>query len=258
MTNEFTDKIVIVTGASRGIGLAVAEYFLENGATVVCGVRHPKKLIFSKYKKDSDRILILPLDVTNETSIKSFVQKTIQKFGIIDILVNNAGVDQPRPLTEITAKHWNYVMGTNVTGLIFMSKYVVMEMLKRKHGVIINLSSIAGKEGVPYHSAYVASKHAVIGITKCLARELIPDGIRVNAVAPGLINTDMLQGFFKEFAQITHTNAKKELQKMIDLTPRGAMGKPADVAQLIGFLASDKATNIIGHTFNTDGGILQH
>jgi len=131
-------------------------------------------------------------------------------------------------------------------------------MNKKKYGKIINMSSIAGKEGTLYHTAYVSSKHAVIGATKCMARELISQGITVNAVCPGLINTDMLQNFFRDYAKLTGKSAEEELNAMIQQTPRGKMGSPEDVAELVGFLCSDKAANIIGHAINTDGGILQH
>lgn len=258
MNTDFTNKVVIVTGASRGIGLDTAKYFWEKGANVVFAVRNPKSINLPKEIKHSPKIYILKVDVTNIPSIKDMVKKTVKKFGSIDILVNNAGVDQPCSLVDITEKHFDYVLDINLKGVIFCSKYAAKEMIKKRYGKIINLSSIAGKEGTLYHSAYVSSKHAVIGFTKCIARELIKYNINVNAVSPGLIETDMLRNFFKEYARIEKSDPEKELNKMIRLTPRGKIGTPRDVAELIGFLASDRAENIVGHTFSTDGGILQH
>ena len=255
---DFSNKTVIVTGASRGIGLATATYFWSKGAKVTFAVRDTENTQISQEIKNSKRCLLLKVDVLNEDDIKAMVEKTLSRFNSIDILVNNAGVDQPCFVDEITREHWNYIMDTNVTGLIFCTKQVVKQMKKQKSGVIINLSSIAGKEGFKAHSAYVASKHAVIGITKCLAIELIEYNIRVNAVCPGLIETDMLKGFFKDYAKLIKSDPEKELNEMIAKTPRKQMGKPKDVANLIGFLASDEAENIIGHAINTDGGILQH
>jgi NAD(P)-dependent dehydrogenase (short-subunit alcohol dehydrogenase family) len=255
---NFTNKTVIVTGASRGIGKGIALYFYENGANVVFAMRNVQKYDLPESAVSSDRALLVKVDVTKTADIKNMVKQTIEKFSKIDILINNAGVDQPMPLLDITEEHLDYVWDTNVKALVMCSKYVAKEMIKNKYGKIINLSSIAGKEGTLYHIAYSSSKHAVIGVTKSMARELIPYNINVNAVCPGLINTDMLQGFFKDYAKLTNTSAKDELNKMIELTPRGEMGTPQDVAELIGFLCSDNAKNIVGHAFNTDGGILQH
>ena len=254
---DFTDKTVIVTGASRGIGEAIAKHFFYSGANVVFAVRDVGRSNLPKDIIESERSLIVAVDVTDENTIKNMVKQSIKVFGAIDILVNNAGVDEPCSLLDITAKHLDYVWNVNVKGLVLCSKYVAMEMIKKKQGKIINMSSIAGKEGTLYHTAYTSSKHAVIGVTKCMARELIPFGISVNTVCPGLINTDMLQNFFKEYATLRGTTAEEELEKMIRQTPRGKMGEPQDVAELVGFLCSDRAANILGTTINTDGGMLQ-
>jgi NAD(P)-dependent dehydrogenase (short-subunit alcohol dehydrogenase family) len=255
---NFKNKTVIVTGANRGIGKATAMYFFEKDAQVVFATRNPNKLFLPKKMEKSKRILIVKVDVTKIVDIKNMVKKTINRFKKIDILVNNAGVDAPCSLFNITEKHLDYVWNINVKAVVMCSKYVAKEMAKRKYGKIINLSSIAGKEGSLYHIAYSSSKHAVIGITKCMARELIPYNINVNAVCPGLINTDMLKVFFKNYAKLRGTDANYELNKMIQQTPRGKMGEPQDVAELIGFLSSDAAVNIVGHAIGTDGGILQH
>jgi meso-butanediol dehydrogenase / (S,S)-butanediol dehydrogenase / diacetyl reductase len=186
------------------------------------------------------------------------VDAAIKKFGKIDILVNNAGVDQPCPLADVTEKHLDYVWNVNVKGVVMCSKYAAKEMMKRKYGKIINMSSIAGKEGTPCHIAYASSKHAVIGITRSMAQELIPYNINVNVVCPGLIDTDMPKNFFRELAKICGTNADDELNRLIERTPRRRMGEPRDVAELVGFLASDNAVNIVGHAINTDGGVIQY
>jgi NAD(P)-dependent dehydrogenase (short-subunit alcohol dehydrogenase family) len=255
---DFKGKTVVVTGANKGIGRAIALYFYDKNANVVFAVRDPKSLDLPDEIATSERSLIVEVDVTNEGHIQNMVDASTKKFNSIDILINNAGVDQPCPLLEITEKHLDYVWDVNVKGLILCSKYVARQMVQQKYGKIINLSSIAGKEGSLCHTAYVSSKHAVIGVTKCMARELITHGITVNAVCPGLINTDMLQNFFKEYAQLTGKTPEEELNHMIAQTPRGEMGTPEDVAELVGFLCSDKAANIVGHAINTDGGILQH
>jgi len=255
---DFTGQTAVVTGASRGIGRAVAFYFWEKGANVVLAVRSPQGLKLPKVLKNSPRVLVVKTNVLATMDLEKMVKKSLNRFGKIDILVNNAGVDQPRSLLEVTEKHIDYVMNTNFKSVVFCSKLVAKEMIKQKKGIIINLSSIAGKEGSLNHLAYVSSKHAVIGLTKCLARELIGYNIRVNCVCPGLIDTDMLRNFFKEYSRQVHSTPRKEIHKMLAQTPTGRMGQPEDVAKLIGFLASDESRNITGQAINTDGGMQQH
>jgi NAD(P)-dependent dehydrogenase (short-subunit alcohol dehydrogenase family) len=247
-----------VTGANRGIGAAIAQSLHTAGANVVLTMRTPTDYSLPKEMQASKRCLVLKLDVTSEVEIQESITETISHFGGLDILINNAGVDEPRGILDITAEHLDSIWDVNVKGLIMCTKYASQYMVAKQKGVIVNMSSIAGKEGTAYHTAYTSSKHAVIGITKSLARELAPYNIRVNSICPGLINTRMLKKFFKDYAKLTKTDAETELLKMVAQTPRGKIGEPQDVANLVTFVCSDEAANITGQAISTDGGLLQH
>jgi NAD(P)-dependent dehydrogenase (short-subunit alcohol dehydrogenase family) len=255
MTSETSaPRVVMITGASRGIGLAIAEGFYHDGASLSLGVRNPASL---DGHFDSSRCLVFAVDVTDYEKLERFAQATVARFGTIDVLVNNAGVDEPVPLAAITVEHLERVMATNFHSAVLLTRHVAAVMSENGGGSVINISSIAGKEGVPHHIAYTASKHALLAFTKCAARELIGHSIRVNAVCPGLINTRMLENFFAEYSAQIGSTAAAELQRMIDKTPRRVMGEGEDVAELVSFLASPRARNIVGQAINTDGGLLQ-
>jgi NAD(P)-dependent dehydrogenase (short-subunit alcohol dehydrogenase family) len=251
---DYSNKVVMITGANRGIGKAIADKFYSQGAYLALGIRNIDR--FSNIY-DPKRVLITQVDVRVDDNLYTFSKIVQEHYGNIDILINNAGVDQPCSIFDITKDYLDDVMNTNFTSMVLLTKYVVQNMVKNKSGNIINLSSIAGKEGTANHIAYTASKHAVIGFTKCLARELITYGIRVNAICPGLIQTDMLTNYFADLSKQTGSGNDQELIKMIEKTPRKVIGNPLDVANLITFLCSDQAENIIGQCLNTDGGMLQ-
>lgn len=251
---RFKNKTVMITGANRGIGKAIAERFYKEGANLALGVRNPDSF---SHKYDKNRVLVVKVDVRNESELENFCKLTVKKFVNIDILINNAGIDEPCSLLDISGKHLREMMEVNFISMVLLTKIVVKHMIKNKGGKIINLSSIAGKEGTPNHVAYTSSKHAVIGFTKCAARELIDYGIIVNCVCPGLIKTDMLTNFFRAYSKQIGSNEQEELQKMVKRTPRKKIGNPKDVANLVAFLSSGEAVNIIGQAINTDGGYLQ-
>jgi len=250
----FKDKTIMITGANKGIGKAIADHFYNEGAFLSLGIRNPDSFI---HNYDSTRVAVIKVDVSIESELGNFYQSTIKNFNNIHVLVNNAGIDSPCSLLDITADHLRSIMEVNFISMVLLTKIVAKHMINNKYGRIINISSIAGKEGTPYHIAYTASKHAVIGFTKSVARELIDYGITVNAVCPGLIKTDMLINFFIEYSKQIHGDDKEELQKMIQRTPRRVVGSPEDVANLVAFLSCDKASNIVGQAINTDGGYLQ-
>lgn len=244
----------MITGANRGIGLAIAKSFYDKGACLSLGIRN-----ISEFDNpfEAERCLIVQVDVRSESELESYHNKTLERFKKVDILINNAGIDKPCSLLNITSTYLSEMMMVNFQSVVLLSKYVATTMISNKGGWIINLSSIAGKEGTPFHIGYTASKHAVIGFTKCAARELIKHNIIVNAVCPGLIQTDMLTNYFDEYAALTSEDKEEELKAMIARTPSGKVGRPEDVANLIIFLCSGNAQNIIGQSINTDGGFLQ-
>ncbi len=244
----------MITGANKGIGFAIAKAFYDQGALLSLGIRD---VVNFNNPFDEKRCLLVKVDVSVEQELKAYYEATIERFKTVDILINNAGIDKPCPLIEITSEYLNDMMNVNFNSMVLLSKYVALNMIKNKSGRIINISSIAGKEGTPHHIAYTASKHAVIGFTKSAARELIRHDIYVNAICPGLIKTDMLTNFFSEYANQIGGNKEEEFTQMVNKTPRGVIGQPDDVAHLVLFLTSEKSKNIIGQAINTDGGFLQ-
>ena len=247
-------SVVMITGANRGIGRAIADRFYADGAQLALGVRDPAGFL---HPYAPQRCLVAPTDVRSEPALQAYTEATLARFGRIDVLVNNAGVDEPQPLSQITAKHLHDVMSVNFYAAVLLTKLVSQAMIAQGAGTVINISSIAGKEGTPHHIAYTASKHALLGFTKCAARELIGHGITVNAVCPGLVDTRMLRTFFERLGEQTGASPDRELQAMIAKTPRGEVADPADVACLVTFLASPGGRNIVGQAINTDGGLLQ-
>jgi 3-oxoacyl-[acyl-carrier protein] reductase len=239
------DKVAIVTGGTRGIGRAIVFELVQNGA----------KVLFTYLKSDESAGIILDeikelkgeaegikADVRLYDDAKKVVGETLNKFGRIDILVNSAGIAKDKPLTTMEPSEWLDVINTNLTGYFNMTKACIGPMTKQKSGVIINLSSVAGVVGMPQQVNYSSAKAGEIGFTKSLAKEVSTHGIRVNAVAPGFIDTDMT----KDIAN------KDELVKMI---PLGRFGKPEEVAKIVSFLASEKSGYINGQVLKVDGGV---
>lgn len=255
---EFINKTAIITGASQGIGEAIAIAFAEEGANVVLASRNIISLErVAKIIGDKNRVLIIRTDVTKISDIKKMVRATIKKFRGVDILINNSGIDDPKKIEDISTSHLDKVWSVNIKGPIFCSKEVVPFMKKQKYGKIINISSICGKDGNAYHTAYVTSKFALIGFTQTLANELTSYGINVNAVCPGPIETEIFKKFFQVYPKLTGRTTDEEKILMINKTMRKRLGIPRDVANLVLFLASDKSQNIVGQAINTDGGFLR-
>ncbi|MDP9178995.1 MAG: SDR family oxidoreductase [Gemmatimonadota bacterium] len=253
-TTTDTAPTILITGASRGIGAAIAERFYAEGASLSLASRTELEVDRSYA---SERCMRSDVDVRDVTALKDLVHRTEARFGAIDVLINNAGIDEPVALADLSLEHLHEVMAVNFYSAVMLTRFVAVGMMRRRHGRVISISSIAGKEGSPHHVAYVSSKHALIGFTKCAARELVQHGITVNAVCPGLIDTDMLRGFFAAYGAQTGLGADAELETMLSRTPSGQLGSPDDVASLVVFLASAGAQNIVGQAMNTDGGMLQ-
>lgn len=251
---EFTNKVVMITGAGKGIGKDIAEYFYNNGAMIAANVHNDTSCFRSWNKK---RVFVHNFDVTKYYKLQSFTKFAIKKFGKIDILINNVGIDEPCSIQNISYQHLHKIMSTNFYSMVILTKYVCKFMIKAKYGKIINISSIAGKEGTINHIAYTSSKHAVLGFNKCLARELAKFNINVNAICPGLIQTDMLRSFFEKLSKQINKSQIVALKQILDKVPSGKVGLPIDVTRLVSFLSSDKSSNIIGQSINTDGGLLQ-
>ena len=237
--------IAIVTGGASGIGLAISQKFADNGIyTIVIGRDEAKLQSAGKLiGKNGETI---QNDLTKLTAIPSLIEKIYNKHGRIDILVNNAGINMKKNFTEVTDEEFQSVLHTNVNAVFAISREVVKVMERQGSGSIINISSMAAKYGLPRVIAYSASKSAIEGMTAAMATELSPKGIRINAIAPGFIITDMTDKAFK-------TDIERK-QKAIGRTPMGYMGKPEDIADAAYFLATGGSKYITGTSICVDGG----
>jgi 3-oxoacyl-[acyl-carrier protein] reductase/7-alpha-hydroxysteroid dehydrogenase len=240
------NKVAIVTGGSRGIGFAVVEAFLKEGAKVVLCASKPETAqnAVDKIKAENPSAPVYGIspDLSNFDEVKNEFDKVYSSLGAIDILVNNAGVSESTTLDKYTPEKFDSVMDLNVKGVFNCAKVASEYMIKKGSGVILNTSSIVSITGQPSGVAYPTSKFAVNGLTLSLARELGPKGIRVNAVAPGITYTDMMRAVPKEY-----------IEPLVAQIPLRRIGQPEDVANAFVFLASEKASYITGVVLNVDG-----
>ncbi|MBC7188831.1 3-oxoacyl-ACP reductase FabG [Candidatus Aerophobetes bacterium] len=247
MDLKLKDKVAIVTGAARGIGKVVAETLAEEGAKVVIAdidVENGKKTE-EKIKKEKGDAFFICVDVAKKNEVKRAVDKVIEKFGKIDILINNAAICYLTPLEEITEEEWDRVMNINLKGVFNFSQVVIKHMKERKYGKIINIASVAGKDGGVVGPHYSISKAGVICLTKCFARYGAKYGINVNTVSPGPCETEMTK------------NWPESLRKArLMQTPLGKFARPEDIAGMVAFLASDLSSHITGENVDINGGIL--
>jgi len=249
--SEFTNKVAVVTGATSGIGRATAIAFAREGAKLVVAGRRENEgnELVSAIKQDGGDAVFVKTDVSRESDIKALIGKALSRYGRLDIAFNNAGIEGEagKPIHEQSVDNYRNVIDTNVLGVLLAMKYEAPAMSKNGGGVIVNNSSIAGLIGFPGFAVYVASKHAVIGLTKTAALEYATQGIRVNAVLPAAITTAMVDRAFGG----TDSDAFKQIES---LHPIGRAGRPEEVAEAVLWLCSDKASFVTGHSLTVDGG----
>ena len=241
-------KTVLITGASRGIGAATAYCFAKEGYNVVVNYNKSKEKaekLVSELTEQGFSAACIQADVSDGLQVNAMVDKINSRFGGVDVLVNNAAVAQIKLFSDITPDDWDNIFNVNVKGMFNCTKAVLPYMIHQKHGKIVNISSIWGITGASCEVHYSASKAAVIGLTKALAKELGPSGIQVNCVAPGVVNTDMNAELSKE-----------DIEQIADETPLGVIGNASDIANTVCFLASDKADFITGQVISPNGGLV--
>jgi NAD(P)-dependent dehydrogenase (short-subunit alcohol dehydrogenase family) len=242
--------VVLITGALTGIGRATALAFAHEGARVVVSGRRDEagQALVTELRALGVEAEYVRADVRHEDEVRGLVDQTVARFGRLDVAVNNAGTEgQPGPITEQSADSYAATFETNVLGMLLSLKHELRVMLAQGHGSIVNLSSVAGKKGSPGASVYVASKHAVEGLTKSAALEAAASGVRVNAIAPGPVETKMLDRF---------TGGADRKAGLIAGVPVKRAGTPEEIAQTIVFLSSDRASFITGQSIAVDGGKL--
>lgn len=245
--NKLKDKIALVTGGTRGIGKAIAEQFAAEGALVIITGRSETSSSaeeINKIIKPSQTVVYRPCDLANKDSITKLIETVLQDFGRIDILVNNAGITQDTLFIRMKEEDWLDVINVNLNGLFHMTQPVIKAMSKQKSGCIINMSSVVGVHGNPAQVNYASTKAAMIGFTKSLAKEYGRRGIKVNAIAPGFIKTEMTDKLPEE----TQNKYKENI-------PLGDFGRVEDIADLALFLASS-ANYITGQVIQVDGGLF--
>ena len=238
-------QVAIVTGGGSGIGYAIAEKFVSNGIQTIIVGRDENKLKVAKSKL-GNLCTPMPCDLSRLEKIPALVESILKEFGRIDILVNNAGINMKKNFTEVNDEDFQRVILTNLVSVFALSREVVKHMIENRSGNIINISSMASQYGLPKVIAYTASKSAIEGMTRAMATELSPKGIRINCIAPGFIVTDMTGKAFDEDPE--------RKNRAISRTPLGEMGKPEDVAETAYFLVSPGSKYITGTILPVDGG----
>lgn len=247
--NTFTNRVALVTGATSGIGRATAIAFAREGAKVVVSGRRENEgnETVALIRNAGGEAAFVKADVSSEAEVAALAAKVLSTYGRLDAAFKNAGVeDQPAPVHEQTVENYHRIMNTNVLGVFLSLKYEIAAMLKNG-GAIVNNSSVAGLIGFPGAALYAASKHAVIGLTKSTALEYATQGIRVNAVSPGGIETPM----FDRFTEGLGTDARNRIAA---LHPIGRTGQPEEIAEAVLWLCSDKASFVTGQSLAVDGG----
>jgi 3-oxoacyl-[acyl-carrier protein] reductase len=238
------DKVALITGGARGIGRATAELFLKEGARVAV-VDVDADEVSQVAAELGESAMGLAMDVTSQESVKAGVEAILARFGQIDILVNNAGIIRDASLAKMQEADFDAVVSVNLKGVYNVGQTVAQHMVARGEGVILNASSVVALYGNFGQTNYVATKAAVIGMTKTWARELGRKGVRVNAVAPGFIRTRMTEGI-----------PDKVMEQLAAKVPMGRMGEPVEIAKAYLFLASDDASYVNGHVLSVDGGVV--
>jgi NAD(P)-dependent dehydrogenase (short-subunit alcohol dehydrogenase family) len=257
---RFNGKVVLITGATSGMGRTAAELFAREGAKVMfCGRRENLgKQVEATIRNNGGEATYMRADVRDPKQVEAFVKATIQKYGRLDIAYNNAGIGRVPGfgrIHEMTTEHWQELNSTNYDGVFYSMKYELQQMLKQKSGVIINKASTLGLVALPNVGAYVSSKHGVVGLTKAAALEYATQGIRVNAIAPGPIETT----FLNQFVNPVDTQLYQQVSNSIaNKVPLKRWGQPEEIANVALFLADEEASFLNGHIMVVDGGMAAH
>ncbi|RMG74394.1 MAG: 3-oxoacyl-[acyl-carrier-protein] reductase [Nitrospirae bacterium] len=241
------DKVAIITGGSRGIGKAIVSSFAREGA--LCAFTYSKssdeaEKLASEITSRGTKVIHARVDVRDFEGVRAFVDRVKDEFGRLDILVNNAGINRDRSIIMMTPQDWQDVIEIDLTGVFNFTKACIVTFLKQKSGCIINISSVSGLSPLPGQVNYASAKAGVIGLTKALAREVAAYNVRVNAIAPGFIETEMLDSL-----------SEKQRERILEMIPLKRLGTTEEVAQGCVYLASSRASYITGQVITIDGGL---
>ena len=241
-------KAAIITGGSSGIGRVAAVTLARQGVKIAIAARRAKEgeETVRLVKEAGSEGIFVKTDVANENDVRLLVEKTVKQYNRLDYAFNNAGIEEmTTPLVDQTSEVFDQIMNVNVKGVWLSMKYEIPEMIRTGGGAIVNTSSGAGVIGYPQQPIYIASKHAVLGLTKSAALEYAKSGIRINAIAPGVTETEMVERVDKQL-----------IERLKSITPIGRIGDPQEIANAVVWLLSDKASFVLGHTLLVDGGVV--
>ncbi|MCI0340738.1 MAG: SDR family oxidoreductase [Planctomycetales bacterium] len=251
-------KGAVVTGGGRGIGAAVAEALAEAGAAVLVAARTRTEVdsVAERLRKKGASAHAVPCDVTDPASVAGLAQAAAARLPRVDILVNNAGVAPSAPVKSLTLEEWNRTFSVNATGTFLCTQAFLPGMVERRWGRVVNVASVAALGGAPYIAAYAASKHAVLGFTRCAAAEVAAQGVTVNALCPGYVDTPMTEAAVQRIAAKTGKSREDALAHIRATNPQGRLIAPEEVAFAVLFLCDERARGVNGQALVLDGGGL--
>jgi meso-butanediol dehydrogenase/(S,S)-butanediol dehydrogenase/diacetyl reductase len=255
---DLEGRVAVVTGGAKGIGRGICECLGEAGAKVVVA-----DIDAAAAEQTAGELagegLAVEVDVSRADSVAALAERVSGAYGRLDVLVNNAGVGpKPTPIVELSEEEWDRVMNINARGVFLVSRALIPLLVESEAGRMINISSIVGQSGFALVSQYVASKFAVTGITQCLAHELAPQGVTVNSIHPGILETELHSNVVKLFSAIQGQSEEATWDWFKERIPLSKFQTPRDIGEMAAFLASDRAHNITGAAFNVDGGWEMH
>lgn len=258
MGHSLQDQVAIITGASRGIGRAIAQAYAAEGARLclIATRRDRLEAVAASLGLGEDRLMTLGVDVTDRAASFAAVDQVQQRFGRVDVLVNNAGVYRAKPFLDYTDQDFQDMLDVNLFGVLHFMQACLPGMQARRHGRIVNIASTAGKWGSRNQSAYNVSKHAVVGLTRCVALEASPHAVTVNAICPGFVQTDMVEELKAQVAASAGMSGEEMVRAALTRVPLGRILDPEEIAQLAVYLGSEASRGMTGQSILLDGGMV--